>query len=56
VSLRSHAAHASDRADNEVRTHVSLGRARPAQVRSSAWEILSPIRSWAGYTIDTRES
>jgi hypothetical protein len=29
---------------------------RPAHVRSSAWEILSRIRSWAGYTIDTRES
>jgi hypothetical protein len=33
-----------------------LRRTRPAHVRSSASEILSRIRSWAGYTIDTRES
>jgi hypothetical protein len=33
-----------------------LGRTRPAHVRSSASEMLSRIRSWAGYTIDTRES
>jgi hypothetical protein len=33
-----------------------LERTLPAHVRSSAWEILSRIRSWAGYTIDTRES
>ena len=32
-----------------------LERTRPAHVRSSDWEILSRIRSWAGCTIDTRD-
>src|SRR5260221_617437 len=41
---------------NEVRTHVSLGKDTPAQVRSRGSETLLRIRSLAGYTIDTQES
>src|SRR5713226_10534479 len=41
---------------NEVRTHVSLGKTRPAHVRSRGSETLLRIRSLAGYTIDTHES
>jgi hypothetical protein len=33
-----------------------LGRTRPARARSSGSEILSGIRSLAGYTIDTHET
>jgi hypothetical protein len=41
---------------NKMRTHVALGKGRPADVRSNDLETLSHIRSLAGYIIATRES
>jgi hypothetical protein len=41
---------------NEVRTHVSLGRMRPADGRSNGSATLSRIRSLADYTIAMLES
>ena len=42
--------------NNEVRTHVLLGRTRRADAQSSDSETLSRIRSLVGYIIATRES